>query len=31
VPTKLQPSFDQMEEQLRDAGRASTESTTGGE
>lgn len=33
VPTKLQPSFDQMEEQLREAGRAKADApgATGGE
>ncbi|MDB5369466.1 MAG: Flagellar motor stator protein MotA [Roseomonas sp.] len=31
VPTKLQPSFDQMEEQLRDAARAKTDAEGGGE
>jgi chemotaxis protein MotA len=31
VPTKLQPSFDQMEEQLRDAGRVKTDAEGGGE
>ena len=31
VPSKLQPSFDQMEEQLREAGRAKTDGEAGGE
>jgi chemotaxis protein MotA len=31
VPTKLQPSFDQMEEQLREAGRMKSDAEGGGE